>query len=115
LEEIRGKINGVLAGPVKMQKRFHYIMYSLLHCQEGERFRNSDLVDEFTVNRKTIKRDMEFFVKHRLIEPNVQTGYRPQPKFFRLWNRLEKLDPEKYRFDVPYEEIYPEPDSEPAL
>jgi predicted DNA-binding transcriptional regulator YafY len=82
-------------------------MYQLIHCQEGDRVRKNDLADEFDITGKTIQRDIQFFIQYKLIEPNVHTGYRPQPKFFRLINRLEAIDPQKYNFDVFYDEVYP--------
>lgn len=107
-EEIQTKIDCILVGDFATRQRFHHIVYQLLHCQEGDRVRKGDLADEFDINAKTIQRDMQFFIRYKLVEPNIQSGYKPQPKLFRLMNRLELMDPQKYNFDVHYKEIYPD-------
>ena len=43
---------------------------------------------------------MRFFRDNHLIDPNVQKGYKPEPRFFQVWDYLEAPDIEKYRFDV---------------
>jgi predicted DNA-binding transcriptional regulator YafY len=83
-------------------------MHQFLHFQEGDRLRKGELTDEFGVDNKTIQRDMMFFDTFRLIKPGRQSGYIPEPKFFRLVNRLDRIDPQKYNFDRPYREVYGE-------
>jgi DeoR/GlpR family transcriptional regulator of sugar metabolism len=82
-------------------------MQQLLRCSDGERIRKTDLVDEFEVEPKTIQRDMQFFLHHHLIHPNVHKGYAPEPRLFQIVDRLERLDPVKYDFEKPWREIYP--------
>jgi hypothetical protein len=104
--DIRAQIDVILAGERDAAERFHHIMYSLLRCGEGERLKKGDLADEFEVDRKTIQRDMKFFQKNLLIKQSVQMGYAPEPKLFRLLNHLEAIDPQKYCFGRPYQEVY---------
>ena len=112
IEDIRAKIDRKMAGNYDARKRFHHIMYLFLHCQEEDRIRTAELADEFNSDRKTIQRDMQFFIRFKLVEPNIQAGYKPHPKLFRLINRLERIDSAKYRFDVHYKEIFPDPITE---
>jgi len=74
-------------------------MAQLLRCQKGERLRKADLAEELDVDKKTIQREMSWFVKHRLAKCNINTGYSPEPRLFKLMGRLEKINPEKYGFD----------------
>ena len=82
--------------------RFHHIMYELLNCPDNARVRKTDLVDEFDVTSKCIQGDMQFFRDHHLIDPNVQKGYKPEPRFFQIWDYLQRLNREKYCFDIPW-------------
>jgi hypothetical protein len=50
------------------------------------------------MEKKSIQREMSWFVKNRLVDSNIQTGYSPEPRLFKLVGRLEKIDPEKYNF-----------------
>jgi hypothetical protein len=108
IDKIQEKIDGIFIGETPAKRRFHHIMYSLFHCDEGSRLRKADLIDEFDVTAKTIQRDMQFFINHKLVEPNIQGGYKPQPKFFRMIEQLKQIDPVKYNFDVHHSELYPE-------
>jgi hypothetical protein len=97
LEAIKGQIDEKLAG--RHCYRFEKIMAQLLRCQKGERLRKADLAEELDVDKKTIQREMSWFVKHRLAKCNINTGYSPEPRLFKLMGRLEKINPEKYGFD----------------
>jgi hypothetical protein len=108
LEEIRAYFDAVLAGPYEPKRRFHHIVYQLRHSGEDDRFRNVDIANEFEVSRQTIQKDMQAFIRHHLIDPKMQNGYKPQPKFNRLMSHLQRLDPEKYNFDRHYQEVYPD-------
>lgn len=108
LEAIRTKIDAILAGSLDQKRRFHHLMHQLLQCQDDDRLRKNSLAEEFSVEGKTIQRDVRLFIEHRLIDSKTHTGYKPQPKLSRLINRLKRLDPEKYNFDSPYQEVYPD-------
>jgi hypothetical protein len=109
IDEIQEKIDSfLLVGETEVKKRFHHIMYQLLHCREDDRVNKKDLADEFDLNVKTIQRDMQFFIRYRLIEASVHVGYKPTPKLFRLVNRLERIDAQKYNFESHYKEVYPD-------
>lgn len=97
LEAIRDQIDAKLAG--RHCYRFEKIMTQLLRCQKGERLRKADLAEELDVDKKTIQREMSWFVKHRLARCNINTGYSPEPRLFKLIGRLEKINPEKYGFE----------------
>ena len=64
-------------------------MAQLLRSHKKERLRKADLADEFDVDKKVIQRDMHWFVKNRLVNPNTQTGYSPLPRLFKLMGRLK--------------------------
>lgn len=108
IDKIQEKIDGILMGETSIMKRFHHIMYSLFHCDGASKLRVGDLADEFEVGKKTMQRDLQFFINHKLVEPGVQNGYKPQPKFFRLIEQLKQIDPVKYNFEVHYSQIYPD-------
>ena len=82
--------------------RFHHIFYELLNCPDNARVRKTDLVDEFDSNAKYIQEDMQFFRDHHLVDPNIQKGYKPEPRFFQVWDYLERLNHAKYCFDIPW-------------
>jgi hypothetical protein len=86
--------------------RFHHIFYELLNCPDNSRVRKSDLADEFDVKPTTIQSDIRFFRDNHLIDPSVQKGYKPEPRFFQVWDYLRRRDREKYRFDVAYKKIF---------
>ena len=94
------EIDKVLAGDGVRKKRFMGIMGYLLRCTGKEKVRKADLADEFGVDKKTIQREMGWFVKNRLVRSNIQHGYSPKPRLFKMIGRLEKLDPQKYSFGV---------------
>ena len=103
VEEIDAKLADTLSDA---RVRFHHIMYELLNCPDNARVRKTDLIDEFTSSPRTIQEDMQFFRENHLIDPNVQKGYKPEPRFFQVWDYLERLDSEKYCFDTPWQKIY---------
>jgi hypothetical protein len=88
------------------RQRFHHIFYELLRCRDGIRVRKTDLADEFETDSKTIQRDMQFFRDNHLIDPNVQKGYKPEPRLFQVYDYLERLDKEKYCFEKNWREVY---------
>ena len=103
IDKIVEEIDALLADTVSDARwRFHHIMYELLNCPDGARVRKTDLADEFDISPKGIQRDMQFFRDHHLIDPNIQKGYKPEPKFFQVWDYLERLDHGKYCFDTPW-------------
>ena len=77
-------------------------MYELLNCPDGSRVRKVDLADEFDVTTRQIQDDLQFFKDHHFIDPNVQRGYKPEPRFFQIWDFLRRKDKQKYCFDVPH-------------
>ena len=99
LEEIRKEIDEILSWEDARTNRFIRIVVQLLKTRLTDRLRKSDLEAEFDVQKKTIQRDMNFFVKHRLVKSNIQTGYSPEPRLFKVFGRLQKINPEKYKFD----------------
>ena len=102
MTEIDAKMDG-LTGP---SQRFHHIFYELLNCPDGARVRKADLVDEFNSDSSTIQSDIRFFRDNHLIDPSVQKGYKPEPRFFQVWDFLRRRDPIKYRFDVTYKKVF---------
>ena len=82
--------------------RFHHIFYELLNCPDDARVRKMDLADEFDVTTRQIQDDLQFFKDHHLIDPNVQRGYKPEPRFFQIWDFLRRKDKQKYCFDIPW-------------
>ena len=107
IEKIVEEINAKLADTTSNERaRFHHIMYELLNCPDGARIRKTDLVDEFNTSSRTIQEDMQFFRENHLIDPNVQKGYKPEPRFFQIWDYLERLDHKKYCFDSPWQKVY---------
>jgi len=96
LEDLKIQIDKKLDG--LHGRRFARIMAQLLRCQKDERLRKNDLAEEFDVDKKTIQREMSWFVKNRLVKSNIHTGYSPEPRLFKLIGRLEKLDAAKYSF-----------------
>ena len=109
-DDIKGKIDEILVldqnNPVRY--RFEGIIAKLLRCTKQEKLRKADLAEEFSVVNKVIQRDMYWFIKNRLVNPNTQSGYVPLPRLFKLMGRLEKLNPEKYKF----EEAAPPPEGQ---
>jgi hypothetical protein len=101
LDGIKDEIDKILnlepGNPVRY--RFEGIMAQLLRTQKKERLRKADLADQFDVEKKTIQRDMHWFVKNRLVNPSTNTGYSPLPRLFKLIGRLQKLNQEKYKFE----------------
>ena len=75
-------------------------MYELLNCPDGARVRKTDLADEFSVTTRQVQEDLQFFKDHHLIDPNVQKGYKPEPRFFQIWDFLRRKNRKKYRFDI---------------
>jgi hypothetical protein len=101
LDNIKEQIDEILAlEPGNPHRyRFERIMAHLLRSHKKERIRKGELADEFDVVKKVIQKDMQWFVKNHLVNPNIQTGYSPLPRLFKLIGRLQKLNPEKYGFD----------------
>ena len=110
LDGIKDEIDEILALETHNSRRYRFerIMSQLLRSHKKERLRKSDLADEFDVDRKVIQKDMHWFVKNHLVNPNIQTGYSPLPRLFKLIGRLQKLNPEKYKFE---DVILPEEDA----
>lgn len=107
IEKIVEQINAKLEDPSDARRRFHHIMYELLKCRDEARVRKTDLADEFGVEPKTIQNDITFFKDNHLINPNVQKGYKPEPRLFQVYDYLERLDPEKYCFETNWREVCP--------
>ena len=80
--------------------RFHHIFYELLNCPDGSQVRKIDLADEFSMTTRQIQEDLQFFKDHHLIDPNVQKGYKPEPRFFQIWDFLRRENRKKYCFDI---------------
>jgi hypothetical protein len=101
LDAIKEQIDEILALEPGNPRRYRFegIMAQLMRSHKLERLRKADLADEFGVEKKQIQRDMHWFVKNRLVSPSIQTGYSPLPRLFKLMGRLEKLNPEKYKFE----------------
>jgi hypothetical protein len=107
VEEMVAEIDAKMANTASDERvRFHHIFYELLNCPENARIRKTDLADEFDVKPTTIQSDARFFRDNHLIDPNVQKGYKPEPRFFQVWDFLRRRDREKYHFDVPYKKIF---------
>jgi hypothetical protein len=104
--EMLVEIDAKLSDPSPDRQRFHHIFYELLNCPDGARIRKADLADEFGLDSKNIQSDMRFFRDNHLIDSNVQKGYKPEPRFFQVWDFLRRRDREKYRFDVVWKKIY---------
>lgn len=82
LEPLRAAIDQHLQG--QNAGRFKKLMAQLLNCQKKERLKKADLAEEHGVDEKTIQREMQWFVKNRLVMNNVQFGYSPEPRLFKL-------------------------------
>jgi hypothetical protein len=108
LEQIQTKIDALIGGDLNPRKRFHHIMHQLLNCAPGDRLKKNELAEELSVDAKTVQRDMVIFDVHHLIKSGKQVGYVPEPKLFRLINRLQRIDAEKYNFNLPAREVYPD-------
>lgn len=103
IDKIVAEIDAILIDTASDARwRFHHIMYELLNCPDSSRVRKNDLTDEFDVTPKCIQGDMQFFRDHHLIDANVQHGYKPEPRFFQVLDYLERLNHEKYCFDIPW-------------
>jgi hypothetical protein len=98
LPEVRNKIDKVLSGKPEKAWRFAYIVCRLLTCQDGDKVRKVDLVEELEVDKPIVQQEMRFFSKNHLVQP-TQQGYVPLPRMIRLFNKLEKVDPETYKFE----------------
>jgi hypothetical protein len=96
IDSLKNQIDKILGG--RFADRFRKIMNQLLRCKKNEKLRKAALADEFDMEKKSIQREMSWFVKNRLVDSNIQTGYSPEPRLFKLVGRLEKIDPEKYNF-----------------
>jgi hypothetical protein len=106
-EEMAAEIDAKMVNTASDERiRFHHIFYELLNCPDNSRVRKSDLADEFDVKPTTIQSDIRFFRDNHLIDPSVQKGYKPEPRFFQVWDFLRRRDREKYRFDVAYKKIF---------
>jgi hypothetical protein len=103
VEEVDAKLSNTVSD---VRVRFHHIFYELLNCPDTARVRKTDLIDEFNSSPKTVQEDMQFFRENHLIDPSVQKGYKPEPRFFQVWDYLERLNHEKYCFDTPWQKIY---------
>jgi len=98
LSEIRVKIDSILSSKQEKAWRFASIVCQLLKCQDGEKLRKADLVDELGVEKQKIQQEMRFFTKIHLVQL-TQQGYAPTPRMFRLFIKLEQTDPEAYNFE----------------
>jgi hypothetical protein len=100
LDKIKDEIDEILALEPNNSTRYRFegIMGQLLRTQTKEKIRKGDLADQFDVEKKTIQRDMLWFTKNRLVNPSTHTGYSPLSRLFKLMGRLEKINPEKYKF-----------------
>ena len=74
-DDIKGKIDEILVlernNPVRY--RFEGIIAKLLRCTKQGKLRKADLAEEFSVVNKVIQRDMYWFIKNRLVNPNTQS------------------------------------------
>lgn len=107
IEEMVDYIDALMANTASGEReRFHHIFYELLNCPDNSRVRKADLADEFDKQGPTIQGDMRFFRDNHLIDPSVQKGYKPEPRFFQIWDFLRRKNRGKYRFDVPYKKVF---------
>ena len=107
-EEMAVEIDAIMSDTASDARwRFHHIFYELLNCPDVGRVRKVDLADEFKVDSRSIQEDMQFFRENHLIDPNVQKGYKPEPRFFQIWDFLRRRDRKKYCFDVPWNKVQP--------
>ena len=79
LPEIRAKIDSILSGKREKVWRFASIVCLLLKCQNGERLRKADLVDELGGDKQKIQQEMRFFTTNHLVQSTAQ-GYGPNTK-----------------------------------
>ena len=97
-EDIRQEIGGILCDP-KKSHRFLYILNRLLKTRNGEGVKKSELTEELEEEKVTVQREMQFFTKRHLCRVNSRIGYIPEPKLFKLINRIEQAEPDLLRFD----------------
>ena len=101
VEEMLVEIDAVMADTSSDARwRFHHIFYELLNCPDGSQVRKMDLADEFSVTTRQIQEDLQFFKDHHLVNPNVQKGYKPEPRFFQIWDYLRRKNRQKYCFEI---------------
>jgi len=100
IDDLKAQIDKILDENSERSRRFVAILHQLVNCRDNEQLRKADLAEEFDVDKKTIQRDMHWFVKNRLVKKNIQTGYAPEPRLNKLVGRLEKINPERYKFET---------------
>jgi len=95
-DDLKKRIDKKMERTCGIGVHFLKIMSQLYQAHKG--LKKADLADEYDVDKKTIQREMSWFVKNRLVLSNIQNGYLPGPRLFNLVSRLEKIDREKYDF-----------------
>ena len=106
LRRYSARNRGILCDP-KKSHRFRNILNRLLKTRNGEGVKKSELTEELEEEKVTVQREMQFFTKRHLCRMNSRIGYIPEPKLFKLINRIEQAEPDLLRFDG-HNHLYPQ-------